>query len=84
MEISKDQKSISIKSFYMDFDENEMMITVNDESIPVDFETNKKFNYLKFKFNKKNFKFHLYYGMGDVDFILKDRRGNLLTLKKVE
>lgn len=83
-EVSEDKKSVSFPSFFMDFAEEEMQITMNGEPIPVDFKTGKKFNYLKFKFDQKKYKFKLYYGDGSVDFILKDKTGNLITLKKVD
>ncbi|MCF8371393.1 MAG: hypothetical protein K9H64_07210 [Bacteroidales bacterium] len=82
--ISEDKKSISFPSFIMDFGEGEMEITMNDVVTPVSFTTGKKFNYLKFEFNKKKYKFKLYHGDGNVDFILKAKTGNLITLKKVE
>lgn len=83
-EISEDKKSLFFPIFYMDFSENNLEISMDDKVTPVKFTTGLKFNYIKFRFNKRKYKFRYYYGMGDVDFILKDKTGNLITLKKVE
>jgi hypothetical protein len=82
--ISGDKKSISFPIFLMDFEEEKINITMNDVITTVAFTCGKKFSYLKFKFNQNNYKFKLYYGEGNVDFMLKDRTGNIITLKKMD
>ncbi len=83
IQLNNDKTSLLLQEFYMIFEADQLTLVIHKDTTEVALKYNNRFSKVKFKFKNKHYKFQLYSGAMNINFILKNQDDNLILLERI-